>query len=197
MKVIDIVFALICGWMVNWIAFDILESFGINFGLWRWLLSWVLPIIALACLWVAFVIGKKRLLVFQAAKHILIGAFATVVDLKIFEGLVILFSSTASVLMVFKGISFLLSTSLKYWGNKHWAFEKFEKESLSKEILQFIIITLVGLVLDTGSFFYFTKIMGVQFGLSFHLWTEFSVIFAAIIAAVWNFCGYKFIVFKK
>lgn len=197
MKAIDVIFALACGWMLNWVVFDILQSFGIDFGLWRWLLSWVLPIIAFVCLWLAYLIGRKFLFVFQAAKHILVGAFATVVDLKIFEGLVILFSGAVGITLVFKGISFLFSTTLKYWGNKHWAFEKFEKEELVKEISQFFIVTVIGLILDTGSFFYFTKIMGSQFGLSFHIWTEFSVIFAAIIAAVWNFLGYKFLVFKK
>jgi len=197
MRIIDIIFALVSGWMVNWVAFDILRGFGVDFGLWRWLLSWVFPIIALSFLWLSHLIGRKILFVFQAAKHILVGAFATVVDLKIFEGLAILFSSAIGFSLIFKGISFLLSTSLKYWGNKHWAFEKHEKETPLKEISQFFIVTLIGLALDTGSFFYFTKIMGVQFSLTPHLWTEFSVIFAAIIAAVWNFTAYKFLVFKK
>jgi len=197
MKVVDIIFALICGWMLNWVAFDVLKSFGIDFGLWRWLLSWVLPLAALACLWLAYLIGRKILFVFQVAKNILVGAFATVVDLKFFEILVWLFSPSAGMLIISKGISFLLSTSLKYWGNKHWTFEKHEKEDLLKEISQFFIVTAVGLILDIGSFFYFVKIMGPQFSLTPHIWTEFSVIFAAIIAAVWNFLGYKFLVFKK
>lgn len=197
MKVVDVIFALFCGWMVNWVAFDFLKSFGIDFGLWRWLLSWVLPVIFLTCLWIAFLIGKKLLFVFQAAKFFLVGVFATVVDLKVFDLLLLLFSSLAGALIIPKGISFLAATSLKYWGNKHWAFEKHEKEELIKEISQFFVVTVVGLLLDTGSFLYFVKIMGPQFNLTLHIWTEFSVIFAALIAATWNFLGYKFLVFKK
>lgn len=197
MKAIDFVFALICGWMLNWVVFDVLKSFNIDFGLWRWLLSWVLPLLALVFLWLAYLIGRKVLFIFQAAKHILVGAFATVIDLKIFEALLIMFPPLAEISLVPKGISFLLSTSLKYWGNKYWAFEKHAKDEVFREISQFFIVTVVGLVLDTGSFFYFTKIMGPQFGLTPHVWTEFSVISAAVIAAFWNFTAYKFLVFKK
>jgi len=207
MKAIDFIFALVCGWMLNWVTFDILKGFGIDFGLWRWLLSWVLPLASLVCLWLAYLIGKKMVFVFQAAKHILVGAFATVVDLKVFEALVLLFTSFAGISIILKGISFLLSTSLKYWGNKHWAFsapggsasggEEFEKEPLLKEVAAFFSVTIVGLILDIGLFFYFSKIMGPQFGVTLHIWTEFSVIFAALIAAIWNFLGYKFLVFKK
>ncbi len=198
MKVTDIIFALISGWMVNWVAFDFLKGYGVDFGLWRWLLSWVLPIVSLTFLWIAYLASRKLLFVYQGAKHLLVGAFATVIDLEIFELLVWVFSLAAVVSPIFsKGISFLISTSVKYWGNKHWAFGKFEKEELPKEIFQFFIVTVVGLGLDIGSFFYFTKIMGPQFGTPLSVWVELSVILAAIVAALWNFCGYKFLVFKK
>lgn len=199
MKAIDFIFALVCGWMVNWVAFGFLKSFGVDFGLWRWLLSWVLPAISLICLWSAYIVGKKILFVFQAVKHLLVGIFTTVIDLKIFEFLVWFFSTLVIAVnpIISKGVSFLVSISIKYWGNKYWAFGKHEKKGLFREVSQFFIVTAVGLAIDTGSFFYFTKIIGPQFNLTPHIWTQFSVIFAALISAAWNFLGYKFIVFKK
>lgn len=198
MKIIDIIFALICGWMLNWIAFDFMKGYGVDFGLWRWLLSWVLPVISLTVLWLAFLIGRKLLFVFQGAKHLLVGAAATVVDLKIFEFLVWIFSLSFVVSPIFsKGVSFLFSTTIKYWGNKHWAFEHFEKENRLKEISQFFVVTIVGLALDVSAFFYFSNILGAQFNVPSALWTKLSVIFSAIVAALWNFLGYKFLVFKK
>lgn len=198
MKIIDIIFALICGWMVNWVAFDFIKGYGVDFGLWRWLLSWVLPVVSLTALWLAFLIGRKLLFVFQGAKHLLVGAFATVIDLKIFELLVWAFSFTTPVSPNFsKGISFLFSTTVKYWGNKHWAFEKFEKEEMAKEVFQFFIVTIIGLALDVSAFYYFSSILGPQFNVPAGLWVKLSVIFAAVVAALWNFLGYKFFVFKK
>lgn len=199
MKVIDIIFALVCGWIVAWLAHDFLKGYGIEIGSYKWLLYFSLPIFSLACLWLAYLIGKKLLFVFQAAKYILVGIFVTIIDLKLFEFLVWIFSLflTAINPVISKGISFLISTYIKYWGNKHWTFEKPEKEGIRQEIFQFVIVTIIGLTIDVSSFFYFTKIMGPQLGTPEDVWIKLSVIFAALVAAVWNFLGYKFLVFKK
>lgn len=197
--IIDVIFALVSGYAVGWVVKDFLKGYGIEISfLYNLLLHYALPIFFLFCLWSADKIGRKLLFVFQAAKHLLVGAFATVVDLKLFELLVWIFSMFFTVSPSFsKAISFLAATSIKYWGNKHWAFEKFEKEGMIREISQFFIVTIVGLGLDVGLFYYFTKIMGPQFATPEAVWIKLSVIFAAIIAALWNFLSYKFLVFKK
>ena len=192
MKVTDIIFALICGGIVAQITHDFLKGYGIQIGVYKWLLYYTLPIISLFGLWLAYLIGKKLLFVSQAAKYFLVGIFVTVIDLKLFELLVWILNPIIS-----KGTSFLISISVKYWGNKHWTFEKPEKENIAQEIFQFVIVTIVGLGIDIGSFFYFIKIIGPQFGAPEDVWIKLSVIFAALITAVWNFLGYKFLVFKK
>lgn len=192
MKVIDIIFALICGRIVAWLTYDFLKGYGIEISSYKWLLYYALPIISLACLWLAYLIGKKLLFVFQAAKYFLVGIFVTIIDLKLFEFLVWIFPTITS-----KAISFLISTYIKYWGNKHWVFEKSKKEGIGQEFFQFVIVTVIGLGIDVGSFFYFTKIMGPQFGTPADVWIKLSVIFAALVAVIWNFLGYKFFVFKK
>lgn len=202
MKAVDVIFALICGRIVAELAHDFLIGYGIEIGYYKWLLYFLLPVVSLICLWLAYLIGKKLLFVFQAAKYFLIGIFVTVVDLKIFELLLWIFSFFAipigSIMpIISKTISFLISTYIKYWGNKHWTFEKPEKEGIRQELFQFIIVTVIGLGLDVGSFFYFTKIMGPQLGAPEDVWIKLSVILAALVAAVWNFIGYKFMVFKK
>ncbi len=135
---------------------------------------------------------EMKIIVFQAVKHLIVGAIATLFDLAVFTLLAIVFNPLLS-----KGISFLFSTAIKYWGNKYWAFAKPEKENWRKELFSFIIITLVGLLIDVGVFYYFTNMLGPQFLLSVALWTKVSVVMAAVVAALWNFLGYKFLVFKK
>ena len=199
MKVTDIIFALVGGRVVAWIAADFLKGYGIEIiFLYKVLLYYVLPLFSLFCLWLAHLIGKRFLFVFQIAKFLLIGAVATVVDIKMFQLSAWLFSLSLVVSpLIPKGISFLIATSAKYWGNKHWAFEKNDKEGIKKEIIQFFTITLVGLALDVAAFYYFTKILGPQFQTPIKVWTELSIILAALTAASWNFLGYKFVVFKK
>ena len=199
MKIKDIIFALFCGIIVAWLASDFLKGYNIEAGFYKYLLYLILPIISLVCLWLAYIIGKKLLFVFQAAKYFLVGVFVTIIDLKLFELLIWIFSFLFIAIspIISKAISFLISTYIKYWSNKHWVFEKPEKEKWTQEFFQFIIVTVVGLGIDVSSFFYFTRIMGPQFGTPEDVWIKLSVIFAAIVAAVWNFAGYKFMVFKK
>ncbi|OGZ70001.1 MAG: hypothetical protein A2904_02420 [Candidatus Staskawiczbacteria bacterium RIFCSPLOWO2_01_FULL_33_9] len=191
MKIIDMLFALFCGAIVAQIASEFLKGYGFKIGYYEWFLYFAFPVISLICLWLAYFIGKKLLWVWQAAKYFLVGVFATIVDLKLFELLVWINP------IISKVISFLISVSVKYWGNKHWTFEKPEKEGIWQEIFQFIIVTIVGLGIDVGSFFYFTNLLGPQLGTPENVWVKLSVIFAALVAAIWNFVGYKFLVFKK
>ncbi|MFI5206235.1 MAG: GtrA family protein [Candidatus Paceibacterales bacterium] len=199
MKIIDIIFALVCGKVVGFVVGDILKGFGVTLSLYEYIAVWLaFPLLALFGLWVCRLIGRKYLFVFQAGKHALVGAFATVVDLKLFELLIwaagfFFFLNP----IIAKSISFIASTLIKYWGNKYWAFGKHEKEDIHKELISFFIITIIGLLLDVGAFWYLSKVVGVHFEVSTHTWTQLSVIFAAIVAALWNFVGYKFLVFKK
>jgi len=205
MKIIDTIFSLICGWLVGWLAYGFLKDYGLDIGIWRWFLPTTLAVISLFCLWLADFAGRKFLFVFQAAKFVLTGVLATIIDLVFFEAFVWIFSaiSFTANLLIPKTISFLIATFTKFWGNKFWAFNlpaqagKHEKENMKKEFVQFFAVTLVALLIDISFFFYLTKISGPQFAIPYDLWLKLSVLASAITSAVWSFCGYKFIVFKK
>ena len=126
-----------------------------------------------------------KLIIFQATKHIIVGIFATLVDLLFFEILIWVFPAGA---LIIKAVSFIASTLIKYGGNKYWAFEQHQKEYWQKEAMVFFFITLVGLGIDITAFFYLTHQLIGQ---------AVSVLLAAVIAGAWNFLGYKFLVFKK
>lgn len=199
MRLTDIIFALIIGKAVGYLIHDFLKEWGIEVGVYSALILWIaFPFLALFCLWLAYRIGKKLVVIFQAAKFFLVGAFAMVVDLQIFELLVWLFGIFLwpSYLMP-KSISFLIATAIKYWGNKYWVFLRHEKENLMEEAMQFFLVTLIGLAIDVVAFYYFVKVLGPQFAIGEIVWVKLSVIFAAVVSAAFNFLGYKFIVFKK
>ena len=199
MKVIDVIFALIIGRVIGFLFGDFLREWGIEIDLLYKIILWIVfPFFTLFCLWISYLIGRRMLFVFQAAKHYLVGALITVLDLKLYEALVWVFSFFVIFNpIVFKGISFLVATIIKYWGNKYWAFAKHEKENIRQEIIQFFYITLLGLVIDVGIFYYLTQITGPLFGVLPAIWIKLSVIIAAFVTAIWHFAGYKFFVFKK
>jgi len=199
MKVVDIIFALVCGRLVGFLVGDFLYESGINVGVWGTIVLWIaFPFFALFCLWVAHLVGRKFLFIFQGAKFLLIGAGATVIDLKIFEILAVLLGLIIPLsTIISKTISFLFSTLIKFWGNKYWTFGKHEKDDITAEAIQFFAITIIGLVIDVSFFFFCANILGPQFGTPAIIWLKISVIIAALAAALWNFVGYKFFVFKK
>jgi len=195
MNKFDVFFSLFCGWAVSFLVKDFLRSGGVQVSLLHgMLISVILSLTALLCLWVAFQIGKKYMFAFQAGKHILVGAFATVADARFFE---FILAVIVPLPLVSKGISFVISALIKYTGNKYWTFQKPGRENWHIEAGKFLMIMLVGLAIDVCIFHYLTNILGPQFSIRSVLWVKSSVVVSAIIAAIWNFTGDKFLVFKK
>jgi len=199
MRVTDAIFALIAGRFIGFVLDDFFSEWGITLPFYEVLVIWViLPFFALFCLWLAQLIGRRLLFVFQSAKHILVGGFATVIDLKVFEFLIWLFSLVITINpLVAKSISFIIATLIKYVGNKFWTFQKHEKENITQEAFKFLFVMSIGLLIDISIFYYLSHVIGPQFLISQTIWVKISVLVAAVVAAIWNFLGDKFLVFKK
>ena len=198
MRKIDIFLALVCGEIIAWFFYGILKNLGVEIRFLSLILAISFPILALFGIWIAWFLGKKILWIFQAAKFLLIGALATLVDLGILN-LLIWVSGIAAGLpySIFKGISFIVATCSKYLGDKFWAFEKMERKGMGKEFSQFLAVTLIGLAINVGAASLIVNVAGPQFSLTEKLWANVGAISAAFVSAIWNFLGYKFIVFKK
>ena len=108
MKKIDVVLALITGEITGWFFYGMLKNMGITIRYLDWAAALIFPFLALLGLWVCFLMGKKFILIFQAAKYLLIGIMATLVDLGIMNILIMISGiATGMYYSVFKGISFL------------------------------------------------------------------------------------------
>ena len=201
LKKSDIVLSLIIGEVTAWYFFYILKNFSAGFkffSLILWSLPVVFPILSLIGIWIAFLIGQKLLFVFQLAKFALIGVIATLIDLGILAFLIHTSGIDAGIwYSVFKGSSFLIATCSKYFGDKLWAFEKKEMTGVGLEFGKFFIVTLGGLLINVGIASLVVNVLGPQFGLNPELWANIGGIIAAFGTVIWNFAGYKFLVFKK
>jgi len=165
---------------------------------WIWIILLVFPILAAICLWIVSLIGKKFVSIYQLAKFLLIGVMATIFDLGALNILMGLVSASSGSIYVFlKGLSFIISTILKYVPDKYWAFKKKETANIKKEFIQFFTVTLTGLAINLSIAHVIVNIVGPQFGLDAKSWGNIGGIGATIITFAWNFIGYKFFVFKK
>lgn len=198
MRKIDIILALISGEGLAWLFLWLLKGFKIEIPFLNWVLSIFLPILAVICIWICYEIGKKYLFVFQLGKFILIGIFFALIDLGLLDVLMKIFGITKGVTYsVFVAVSFVVVTSIKYVGDKFWAFEKMEKEKMGTEFGTFFIITLVSGGIQTIVASLVVNVFGPQLGVSSFIWANIGKIAGIVVASTWNFVGYKFIVFKK
>ncbi len=199
MKKIDIILSLIAGEGVALLFVWLLKkSPNINLPFLYWLLPTFLPVLAVFCLWLAYLIGKKFLFVYQLAKFLLIGSLFAIFDLIILNFLMEYFGISKEDVFkysVFVVISFVMATTAKYIADKYWVFEKGEREKMCLEFGVFFVVTIISLVIQLG-------VSSVIFKLT----TPFLIALVAgnigkiagiVVAATWNFLGYKFIVFKK
>ncbi|MBU2539813.1 GtrA family protein [Patescibacteria group bacterium] len=199
MKLVDIILTIICGEASALILADLVKEYD-PYSVIKWVLLFLMPVLAIILLWAADLIAKKYKFVLQLVRYLLIGILATLIDLEIFELLAWLVGAGAGIVLVsgtFKAVSYLTAVCFKFVGNKYWVFEETSSKGIKEKFLKFIIVTFIGLLFNVGAFLYFSKIVGPQFGISEDIWIKVSVILAAIVAVVWNFLSYKFIVFKK
>jgi len=198
MKKIDVIFSLVTGFGVGILFAWIARNSDIDAPYLNWLLPVFLPFLSLFCLWIAYLIGKKYIFVFQLAKFVLIGALFALFDLVILNGLMKWFGISQGIkYSIFVGISFVIATSVKYAADKYWAFEKKEGSQMKKEFIGFFIITLISGGIQVGIASLIVNVVGPMFGTSLEVWANVGKIAGITIASIWNFLGYKFVIFKK
>lgn len=153
----------------------------------------------------------------QIGKFAIVGIINTLVDVVILNSLVFL-EFTATLMIV--GQKFLIANIISvtiaminsFILNKQWTF-KSERKDIYKQIFQFLIITIIGMFIVHQIIFnalyyglpqisnfivliiHFLK-LNVIFSDSF-IALNFAKIIAIISSLIWNFIGYKLIVFKK
>ena len=200
MKKIDIILALVTGEGVAGLFIWLIKnSPTINLPILLWLSPFIFPVLAVLGVWISYLIGKRYLFVYQLAKFLLIGAFFSVFDLIIFNFLLGYFGISREEIVryaVFVVISFTIVTVIKYLGDKYWAFEKSGMEKPGMEITTYFVITLISGAIQTASASFLFALIPSIFGNAMVI-GNIAKIGGIVIASIWNFLGYKFIVFKK
>jgi len=158
----------------------------------------VLPILSVFGISFLSLFREKSLTIFQAGKTFLVGILNTFIDMSILTVLMESFNIfSGSFYVLFKGVSFTTATINSYFWNKFWTFEKKETKDAFKETAQFYLITIGGLLIHLGVSSLIVNFIGPQFGISKEVWAYVGAMAAVFCGFLWNFSGYKFIVFKK
>ena len=148
-------------------------------------------------LFIFFILSRFVPVLYQFAKFACVGILNTSVDLGIFNLATFLYGSlpVASVFAMFKAVSFLTATTNSFIWNKYWTFGANSKPQAG-EIFKFYTIAIIGGFLNVGVA---TAVRTANFSfVSPNTLVNFVAPICGILAVfLWNFIGYKYVVFKK
>ena len=197
MRKSDIWACLILGEIVAVFLYFVLKN--ISFTIFpAWIVFFILPILALIAVYIAYLIGRKIFIVFQFAKYATVGFANTAVDFGILN--LLMWATgiySGKMIIVLNSLAFLLAVIHSYLWNKFWAFKTRGRGGVSGQFLQFLAVTIVGILINGAIVYIISTWVTPMFDLSDVAWANAAKVVATVVSLIWNFIGYKFIVFRK
>ncbi|MDB4940283.1 MAG: putative rane protein [Candidatus Doudnabacteria bacterium] len=135
----------------------------------------------------------------QIFRFIIVGIINTGIDLVILYLLIGLSGGKGKdgiYYIVFKSISFVIALVNSYFMNKYWTFAGSRKQNEVVELSEFFIVSIIGFFINVGVATLVVKYIGHPESLAVY-WPGFGALCGTAIGLVWNFFGYKLVVFKK
>lgn len=150
-----------------------------------------------AALFIADLTRKIIPVFVQLVKFVAIGSLNTVLDFGILNSLMLATGIVAGYgYSGFKAISFCLASVNSYFWNKYWTFHSEEGASM-KEFGKFLVISGIGFLINVGIASFVVNFISAPGGLSPVMWANIGAFAATLASLLWNFLGYKFLVFEN
>lgn len=195
----DLKIAALAGFLIAVLAIPIIDNLGLppvlksfgNLGV-----SITLFLLTILGFLILEFLGRWLGILRQITKFIIVGGLNTFLDFAVLNFLIASSGIAAGLgFSFFKGISFLVAVTNSYFWNKYWTFESTAKKEL--EFIQFIVVSTIGLFINVGVASLIVNSVGAPGGLSDALWANVGALVAVAASLIWNFLGYKFIVFRR
>jgi len=205
MKKIDIISPIVLGLIISafiisllWVTKSEFLISSNNPMLLIFLIVLLVPSLLVLWVYITFQLGKRRHVFFQFGKFIPIGISNTAIDFGVLNLLILSFGADKGLLFsVFKGISFLCAVTNSYLWNKFWTFESRGRDGLGKQFLIFIVVASIGFVINVAIASFIVNFLEPAWGVSPILWANIGAFASIVIVILWNFIGYKYLVFRK
>lgn len=164
----------------------------------------VFPLGMLAAAFVGARLSKRFPAAGAASKFGIVGILNTAIDLSLLTLLVVVTGvARGPFYALFKAASFLAAASNSYMWNRHWSFAPVRRRRASRpilegrEFLRFLLLTTVSLGISTGVASALVELYRPAEPTAAVLWATGAAAIASVASAVWNFCAYRYLVFRR
>jgi putative flippase GtrA len=135
-------------------------------------------------------------------RFVVVGGLNTAIDFAVLNGLIYLFGIGRSdpKYVVFKGLSFIVALANSFFLNKLWVFKtrRSEGKDMRREVMAFVGVSVAGLLANTLiAFVVYAAGHALLPGVSNAVMANIGALVGTVVVVLWNFTGYKFLVFKR
>lgn len=133
----------------------------------------------------------------QFGRFAVVGVLNTIVDLGVLNVLMFFTGISSGIYFsVFKTLSFLAAVTNSYIWNKRWTFKSSEPVGARVYGL-FIIVSVIGMAINVTTASLIVNFVAPPHGIGPELWANIGATLAIAVSLMWNFLGYRNIVFSK
>ena len=192
----DYFFAVLIGLVTAMLTLPILKNLEIDLPFNSFLLLIIIPILWIIGIWLGAFFSRWLAFTRQFARFSVAGFLAAAIDFGILNFLMFVTGLVSGLpFTIFKSISFMIAATNSYFVNKFWTFHKSEEINY-KEYLQFLAVSAVGISINVGVATLIVNGLGPQFDIGPKGWANIGAVAGSAVGLIWNFIGFKLIVFK-
>lgn len=160
-------------------------------------LPWILAICAVIGIVVMGILGRKSPFFIQFGKFAVVGVLNTAIDFGVLNIISLITGVTGG--LVIGGINVpgvAIALTNAYFLNKFWVFRHRDNKSAFNDLPTFLLVSGLGVLGNSGIVIFATSYLSIV-SVSASLWLNIAKLCATVFSLVWNFLGYKFVVFKS
>jgi len=154
-------------------------------------------ILAPSALYTAYLLEKTLPLAYQFAKYSAVGTLNSFIDAGIFNVALYFIPSAASgaTFTFFKAATFILSLTNSYFWNRSWTFSQTAAPN-AEEAARFYAVGIIGWLVNVSTASFVVNVITSPEGLRPEIWANVGVACGILAGILWNFLGFKFLVFR-
>ena len=162
------------------------------------IILFTLPAILTVWVYSVYKLAHQWLTALQLGKFIAVGQSNASIDMGITNLFIIITNiDSGAYYILFKCISFICALLHSFVWNKFWSFECSDRTKVARQFVMFVVVAVIALIVNVVTAHIIVNIIGPQWGLSSRIWASVGVLSSAIFSIIWDFYGFKVLVFKK